>query len=56
MSSYNAALSHLRAHGLTPRESPVNPTPWAQLHVTDPDGNVIELNAERRLDVVARNR
>ena len=22
-----------------------NLTPWAQLYVTDPDGNVIELNA-----------
>lgn len=26
---------------------PVNRTPWAQLFLTDPDGNVIELNAER---------
>jgi catechol-2,3-dioxygenase len=25
----------------------VNVTPWAQIYVTDPDGNVIELNVER---------
>ena len=30
------------------KESLVNPTPWAQIHLTDPDGNVIELNAERK--------
>jgi catechol-2,3-dioxygenase len=29
-------------------ESPRNMTPWAQIYVTDPDGNVIELNAERQ--------
>ena len=37
----------LRAHGLTMKESPVNVTPWSQIYVTDPDGNVIELNVER---------
>jgi len=44
---YDAALEHLRAHGVEVRERPTNPTPWAQLYVTDPDGNVIELNTER---------
>jgi hypothetical protein len=29
------------------KESPDNVTPWAQLYITDPDGNVIEFNAER---------
>jgi catechol-2,3-dioxygenase len=37
----------LRAHGVDVVESPVNLTPWAQLYVTDPDGNVVELNVER---------
>jgi catechol 2,3-dioxygenase-like lactoylglutathione lyase family enzyme len=45
--NYDAALEHLRAHGVEVRERPTNPTPWAQLYVTDPDGNVIELNTER---------
>lgn len=29
------------------RERPHNQTPWPQIYLTDPDGNVIELNAER---------
>jgi glyoxylase I family protein len=45
--SYTGALEHLRAHGVAVREQPANPTPWAQIYVTDPDGNVIELNADR---------
>src|SRR5512139_2423164 len=44
---YDATLLHLRAHGIPVRESRQNVTPWAQIHITDPDGNVIELNAER---------
>lgn len=44
--NYRQTLEHLRAHDVPVRESPRNPTPWAQLHITDPDGNVIELNAE----------
>jgi catechol 2,3-dioxygenase-like lactoylglutathione lyase family enzyme len=47
VASYDATLAHLRAHGIPVREQPRNPTPWAQLYVTDPDGNVIELNVER---------
>ena len=45
--SYAKTLEHLRAHGVACRELPLNPTPWAQIYVTDPDGNVIELNADR---------
>jgi catechol 2,3-dioxygenase-like lactoylglutathione lyase family enzyme len=45
--SYDAALAHLKAHGVACLEAPVNLTPWAQIYVTDPDGNVIELNADR---------
>lgn len=44
---YDETLAHLQAHGVTVKDSPLNPTPWAQLYVTDPDGNVIELNVER---------
>jgi catechol 2,3-dioxygenase-like lactoylglutathione lyase family enzyme len=43
--SYRQTLEHLRAHGIDVLEKPTNLTPWAQLYVTDPDGNVIELNA-----------
>jgi catechol 2,3-dioxygenase-like lactoylglutathione lyase family enzyme len=45
--SYAETLAHLKAHGVECRESPDNPTPWAQIYVTDPDGHVIELNAVR---------
>jgi catechol 2,3-dioxygenase-like lactoylglutathione lyase family enzyme len=41
------ALEALRRHGIVVRERIENATPWAQLFVTDPDGNVIELNADR---------
>ena len=42
------ALARLRANGVEVRDNPRNATPWEQVHFTDPDGNVIELNAERR--------
>lgn len=41
------ALAVLRRHGIAVHERIENATPWAQLFVTDPDGNVIELNADR---------
>jgi glyoxylase I family protein len=47
VSDFAAALDHLRAHGVEVRDSPTNPTPWMQAYLTDPDGNVIELNVER---------
>ena len=47
VADYDATLAHLRSRGVVVRESRLNVTPWAQLYVTDPDGNVIELNAER---------
>jgi catechol 2,3-dioxygenase-like lactoylglutathione lyase family enzyme len=47
VADYDATLAHLRSRGVAVRESRVNATPWAQLYVTDPDGNVVELNAER---------
>jgi len=45
--SFDDALAHLRRCGVACVASRDNLTPWAQIYVTDPDGNVIELNAER---------
>ena len=47
VADYDQALAHLRSHGIQCVELPDNITPWKQLYVTDPDGNVIELNVER---------
>ena len=47
VASYEDTLARLRAHGIALIESPRNATPWAQIYVTDPDGNVIEFNVER---------
>lgn len=47
VASYGRTLDHLRRHGVSYIEAAQNLTPWAQIYVTDPDGNVIELNAER---------
>jgi catechol 2,3-dioxygenase-like lactoylglutathione lyase family enzyme len=44
---YEDMLGRLRAHGVALIESPSNAKPWAQIYVTDPDGNVIEFNVER---------
>ncbi|HET8625545.1 MAG TPA: VOC family protein [Gemmatimonadales bacterium] len=44
---FRGTVERLQAQGVPLRESLLNPTPWAQIYVTDPDGNVIELNAER---------
>jgi glyoxylase I family protein len=48
VSSYMRTLERLRAHRIPCRALVDNPTPWAQIYITDPDGNVIELNADRR--------
>jgi glyoxylase I family protein len=45
--NYGEMLARLREHGIAVIESPRNRTPWAQIYVTDPDGNVIEFNVER---------
>ena len=47
ITDYDAALAHLRAHGIECHELPRNSTPWKQLYFTDPDGNEIELNVDR---------
>jgi catechol 2,3-dioxygenase-like lactoylglutathione lyase family enzyme len=45
--SYQETVDHLRAHGVELLEWPRNVTPWLQIYVTDPDGNVIEFNVDR---------
>ena len=47
VSDYDETLAYLRSRGVAVHESRQNLTPWAQLYVTDPDGNVIEFNVER---------
>jgi glyoxylase I family protein len=42
--NYPEAVRHLQQHGVDCRARPENLTGWPQLYVTDPDGNVIELN------------
>ena len=44
---FERAVAHLRAAEVACVERPENVTPWKQVYVTDPDGNVIELNALR---------
>jgi catechol 2,3-dioxygenase-like lactoylglutathione lyase family enzyme len=46
VTSYDETLAHLQAHGVAVIESRRNATPWAQIYVTDPDGNVIEFNVQ----------
>jgi glyoxylase I family protein len=45
--SYDETLARLRAHGVPLLERTNNVTPWDQIYITDPDGNVIEFNVER---------
>jgi catechol 2,3-dioxygenase-like lactoylglutathione lyase family enzyme len=47
VADFDRAVAHLRAAGVECVERPDNVTPWKQVYVTDPDGNVIELNATR---------
>ena len=47
VTDYDQTLRYFKSRGLTVRESRQNVTPWLQLYVTDPDGNVIEFNVER---------
>jgi glyoxylase I family protein len=44
---WEAAIARLKAHGVAFIERPDNPTPFAQIHLADPDGNGIELNVDR---------
>jgi glyoxylase I family protein len=47
VADYNRAVAALQAAGVECVPRPDNVTPWRQVYVTDPDGNVIELNAPR---------
>lgn len=47
VASYDDTLARLQALGIPCIAQRENRTPWAQIYVTDPDGNVLELNAER---------
>jgi catechol 2,3-dioxygenase-like lactoylglutathione lyase family enzyme len=47
VADFDRAVAHLHAQGVDCVERPENITPWKQVYVTDPDGNVIELNAPR---------
>ena len=44
---FDRAVAHLQAAGVECVVRRENVTPWKQLYFTDPDGNVIELNALR---------
>lgn len=46
--SFEATLERLKALGVEHVAQRNNKTPWPQIYVTDPDGNIVELNAERR--------
>lgn len=48
VASYEATLAHLKRQGVDHVAQWDNKTPWAQIYVTDPDGNIVELNAERK--------
>ena len=43
--SYVRTRDFLAARQVPMLDSPRNKTPWPQIYITDPDGNVIELNA-----------
>ena len=47
VSDYERTVEHLTSAGVPCEVRPDNVTPWKQVYVTDPDGNVIELNAPR---------
>jgi catechol 2,3-dioxygenase-like lactoylglutathione lyase family enzyme len=47
VASFENTVARLRAFGIECLEVPDNPTPWAQIYTTDPDGNVIEFNVDR---------
>jgi len=47
VADFEGTVAHLQAAGIECVVRPDNITPWKQVYVTDPDGNVIELNALR---------
>lgn len=47
VADYERAVEQLQAAGVECVVRPDNVTPWKQVYITDPDGNIIELNAPR---------
>ena len=47
VTDYDRTVELLQSAGVPCELRPDNVTPWKQVYVTDPDGNVIELNAPR---------
>ena len=47
VASYEGTLADLRAQGVAHVAQWQNKTPWAQIYLTDPDGNIVELNVDR---------
>ena len=47
VADFDRAVAHLEVAGVEGVVRPENVTPWKQVYFTDPDGNVIELNALR---------
>jgi catechol 2,3-dioxygenase-like lactoylglutathione lyase family enzyme len=47
VADYEGAVAALQAAGVDCVIRPDNVTPWKQVYVSDPDGNIIELNASR---------
>lgn len=45
--SHRETREHLEAAGIPFDDRPRNRTPWPQIYVSDPDGNLIELNSAR---------
>ncbi|WAH37114.1 VOC family protein [Alicyclobacillus dauci] len=44
--SYHDTIEHLNSHHVSFKMNPHSKTGWPQIYVCDPDGNIIELNAE----------
>ena len=47
VADYERAVERLQAAGIPCQVRRDNVTPWQQVYITDPDGNVIELSAPR---------
>ena len=52
VASFEDTVARLKSFGVPCLEVPDNPTPWAQIYATDPDGNIVEFNVDR--DMLAR--
>ena len=45
--SYSQALKTIQENKVPHVATPHSPAPWPQLHISDPDGNIIEINAKK---------